>query len=410
MGSEEERNGFALGDGLPQGGPADDIEAELELEDTTEVMERPSPRLIRSPEDAEVAAAEWTRWLGFPDAHVTGRGADGGVDIRGKSVVGQVKAHMGRISRPDLQRLYGVAQAEKRLPLFFSLMSYTEQSIRWADSVGMALFRFNHAGEVEPVNKSARTMFERAELDPVAAPGAEVNDVEAEDTDPYGVRGGAARGGTTGPETPPVPASIWAYPLVCDDDLARSALIPQRRRGRQSDQLQWLTQGWMLVAGLRFGYTYWTQVRQPVERFGMSRTAFELRHGEWVDVPPSLGALQAYPETWLTITPGLTADGLAAYISDRWNRLLGLVQPSAQERAWQDLGRFGIPRGVGNLAVHVEGVFMIPFFSAFFTSQSGNYFTAMHGSTGAMDPRLGTIFTRYAPDLYPFLASGRRLA
>ena len=39
-----------------------------------------------------------------------------------------------------------MARSEGRQPLFFSLMSYTAAALAWADEVGMALFRFDHAG------------------------------------------------------------------------------------------------------------------------------------------------------------------------------------------------------------------------------------------------------------------------
>src|SRR5262249_39821417 len=125
-------------------------------------VEMPAPRLIRSPRDAEEAAADWCRWLGFADAGLTQAGSDGGVDVRGRSLVAQVKAHMVPIGRPDLQELYGVAMAQRAVPIFFSLMAYTREAQEWANQIGMALFRFNHAGEAEPVNGYAAVMFDRA--------------------------------------------------------------------------------------------------------------------------------------------------------------------------------------------------------------------------------------------------------
>jgi hypothetical protein len=41
------------------------------LDDSGERGERPEPRLIRHSRDAEVAAAEWLRYWGFPDARTT---------------------------------------------------------------------------------------------------------------------------------------------------------------------------------------------------------------------------------------------------------------------------------------------------------------------------------------------------
>ena len=114
-----------------------------------------SPHLIRSPDDAEQVAAEWMRHLGFPDARCTGAGTDGGVDVRSAGAVAQVKAQLSPVGRPELQALFGVASSEGRRPLFFSLMSYTAAALTWADEVGMALFRFDHGGLVEAVNRAA---------------------------------------------------------------------------------------------------------------------------------------------------------------------------------------------------------------------------------------------------------------
>ncbi|MDV7091081.1 hypothetical protein [Rhodococcus opacus] len=46
---------------------------------------------ITTPEAAELNAAARMRELGYPDARVTGRGADGGVDVVSDRAVAQVK-------------------------------------------------------------------------------------------------------------------------------------------------------------------------------------------------------------------------------------------------------------------------------------------------------------------------------
>ena len=98
------------------------------------------------------------RHLGFDDARCTGAGTDGGVDVRSREAVAQVKAQLTPVGRPELQALYGVARSEGRRPLFFSLMSYTTAALTWADEVGMPLFRFDHAGLVEAVNAPAEAL------------------------------------------------------------------------------------------------------------------------------------------------------------------------------------------------------------------------------------------------------------
>lgn len=124
------------------------------------VVEPPAMR-IRNPSDAEKAAASWIRSWGWADALVTQAGADGGIDVESMDVVAQVKAHANPIGRPDIQNLYGIAQAEKRIPLFFSLSDYTTQALDWANKVGVSLFIFDLEGRPSPANLAARMLLHR---------------------------------------------------------------------------------------------------------------------------------------------------------------------------------------------------------------------------------------------------------
>jgi hypothetical protein len=116
----------------------------------------PRHRLIRTAVDAEVAAAEFMRTIGFADAKRTPSSADGGIDVIAAGAVAQVKTHMKPIGRPDLQRLCGVAKG--RTTLFFSLEGYTPEARKWGDSEGMALFRFDLQGEASPINRAAKAL------------------------------------------------------------------------------------------------------------------------------------------------------------------------------------------------------------------------------------------------------------
>lgn len=115
-------------------------------------------RPIRGFEDAELAARDWLREVGFADAEVTGQGADGGVDVRGSELVAQVKAEMKPIGGPVIQQIFGIATAEEKLAACFALSGFTNKAVDFADRVGVALFRFNYEGEVEPANVSARAL------------------------------------------------------------------------------------------------------------------------------------------------------------------------------------------------------------------------------------------------------------
>jgi len=121
---------------------------------------KPILRLIRAPKDAEDVAAEWKRYMGFIDATSTPVGPDCGLDVISTEAVAQVKMEGVPTSRPILQALHGVAQAEDKRGLFFSLNGYTKEAQVWGDSVGMPLFQFDLQGEPRPVNQFARRLLE----------------------------------------------------------------------------------------------------------------------------------------------------------------------------------------------------------------------------------------------------------
>ncbi len=117
---------------------------------------RPALALIRSPADAEAAAAQWMRYWGFADAEVTNVGPDSGIDVRATDAVAQVKAYQVPVGRPDVQRLQGVrTHVDAKEALFFALTAYTAQAVEWADEMDIALFRFDLQGEPKPENPTA---------------------------------------------------------------------------------------------------------------------------------------------------------------------------------------------------------------------------------------------------------------
>lgn len=124
---------------------------------------RPKPRVFRSPREAESVARDWLRYVGYPDAELTSLGSDGGVDVEGRHAIGQVKAEMKRCGRPVVQQTFGVAQSKGKDPYVFALAGFTQPAIEWADDNGVALFEFNHAGEVEAVNRIASLRLKAAD-------------------------------------------------------------------------------------------------------------------------------------------------------------------------------------------------------------------------------------------------------
>ena len=116
----------------------------------------PPARVITQWQDAEELARDYMRWLGHHDVVCTGSGADGGVDLEGSKVVGQVKMHNRPTGRPDVQQLFGIASAEGKNAFFFA-MAFSAEAVQWADKVNMAIYRFKRDGSVEPASTRART-------------------------------------------------------------------------------------------------------------------------------------------------------------------------------------------------------------------------------------------------------------
>lgn len=114
--------------------------------------------LIRGPRDAEKVACAWMQDNGFPDAHLTSRGPDGGVDVRSSHAIAQVKADMAPIGAEAIQRLVGIANVDGCKPLFFSLAGYTRSARDFAERAQVPLFGFDYQSEVEALNQYAKQM------------------------------------------------------------------------------------------------------------------------------------------------------------------------------------------------------------------------------------------------------------
>ncbi|WP_249645573.1 restriction endonuclease [Nocardia sputi] len=117
---------------------------------------------VPSFEAAENSAAQHMRALGFPDAKVTPRGADGGIDVTSSRAIAQVKWHISPTGRPDVQKLYGARGRRHHLEmLFFSASGYTAQAVECANELKVALFTIDQNNGLIPRNKPAQTMMAR---------------------------------------------------------------------------------------------------------------------------------------------------------------------------------------------------------------------------------------------------------
>ncbi|MGW2893172.1 hypothetical protein ACWDAO_00690 [Streptomyces sp. NPDC001212] len=123
----------------------------------------PAPRPVPDWQAAEHNALAWVRWLGFPQAEPTRDGSDGGLDISGPGIYGQVKFH-GKAIPPNLiQQLFGARGLNDGEMLFFANSGYTAAALVAADRLNVGCFTYSPAdGMITPANRHAAELLERA--------------------------------------------------------------------------------------------------------------------------------------------------------------------------------------------------------------------------------------------------------
>jgi Restriction endonuclease len=318
-------------------------------------------RTIRSPEDAEQVAAEWMRHVGFGDARCTGAGTDGGVDVRSRDAVAQVKAQLTPVGRPELQALYGVARSEGRQALFFSLMSYTAAALAWADEVGMALFRFDHAGLVEPVNSPGDALIMAA--------------------------------GGPGVLLPP------AWPVRLSDRAGRAAIARERRGLLFAERVTLAGLGWMWVQLVRLDYTVAT--RRAVAHRSTS-LAFDLVSGApfphpgiepeapgggGTDPTGAQGPLAATMETAAVLRQ----------IAGTWDKLEAVSRPAVVERHRAALVHLGVPPDALTVSPSAGERVLAPVFVGLLEHRRESRVVVCSGVTGASLADLASHLTSRLP-------------
>ena len=118
----------------------------------------PDRRLIKTPRDAELYAAEFMDGTGFTNVFATAVGPDGGIDVYSDEGIAQVKLEGKPSSRQQLQQLSGVAMHEGKIALFFSAAGYTLPALEWAARSEMALFEFARDGSIEACSDVANDL------------------------------------------------------------------------------------------------------------------------------------------------------------------------------------------------------------------------------------------------------------
>lgn len=339
---------------------------------------RPEASLIRSPQDAEDAAAEWMRYWGFEDAETTERGADGGVDVRSSQAIAQVKAHMVPIGRPDLQRLHGIAVTEHKMPLFFSLMHYTPQASEWADGVGMPLFRFNHAGEIEPVNEAASVIV--ADTPDYASQRRGADD----DYEEYGVPHGIA-------------------------DAPAAAALERERGGGISgrESLIDVRAAWLLVYVFRLESDH----REGIRKIARHHTSFvavdsftggpmhpQVRDAPQIQIPHDC------------LVGPLSEEDAVQELYRAWRSAARQTRAVDKMRATSELRRLGLPQNADTLTAYDDATVMYPIFVGCMERRGGRRLAVLDGLSGIARRDWSEALTRDLHIIGDVLDNARRIA
>ncbi|SCK42649.1 hypothetical protein [Streptomyces sp. WMMB 322] len=113
------------------------------------------PVTIRTAQDARTAAAEYLRWLGFPEVRVTERRPASGVDVRGSGIIAHVDPTTAPTTLREVETLWLNGLNEGVGTACFSLAGYSREARTRADSLSVPLFVLDLTGMPQAVNDPA---------------------------------------------------------------------------------------------------------------------------------------------------------------------------------------------------------------------------------------------------------------
>lgn len=117
--------------------------------------------IITDDASAERSACAHMRWLGFDDARVLPKGADGGIDVDSRLAIAQVKnkGSSSSVGQGDIRDLVGTcAMNGGKLSVFYSRSGYAKGTIEVATDALVALFEYAEDGCWVPVNAAASNL------------------------------------------------------------------------------------------------------------------------------------------------------------------------------------------------------------------------------------------------------------
>jgi hypothetical protein len=115
-----------------------------------------------SAKGGEELVAQWLRWLQFANVEVTPERRDGGFDVIADNYLVQVKTlSRDYVGVAPVREIYGVAQSEEKLPMFWVRGTLSDDALAFANKVEMPVFQFSpEEGLINPANDSASTLLE----------------------------------------------------------------------------------------------------------------------------------------------------------------------------------------------------------------------------------------------------------
>ena len=113
------------------------------------------PVTIRTARDCVTAAAQYLKWLGYPDVTRTQERTASGVDLRGFGVVAQVDPTTHSTALREIECVWLNGLNDSAIAVFFSLAGYARDARSRADELHIPLFVMDLTGTPQPVNDAA---------------------------------------------------------------------------------------------------------------------------------------------------------------------------------------------------------------------------------------------------------------
>ena len=128
-----------------------------------QTLGRPEKQIFGvSSRGGEEYVAEWLKWMGFENVNVTPDRRDGGFDVETDDYIIQVKTFSRDwVGVAPVRELYGVAQAEGKLSMFWVRGILSDDAQTFANKVEMPVFQFSpEEGLIQPANTFARDIYQ----------------------------------------------------------------------------------------------------------------------------------------------------------------------------------------------------------------------------------------------------------